>query len=77
MALAVSLTPLYGNAVSRLRSSLPFRESRPKLNRTLALVVISLLLNVIGTSGIIFFGAWLAGFVTGVPMFPPGYRFGH
>jgi len=75
MALAVSLTPLYGRGVAALRASLPFRETRPKLNRTIALVLISLVFNTMGTCAVIALGAWLAGLVTGVPAFPPGYTF--
>ena len=76
MALAVTLTPVYGRFVARIRSRLPFSESRPKLNRTLAVVVVSLLVNVAGTFGLIAFGAWLAGLATGVPAFPPGWKLG-
>ncbi len=74
MAAAVTLTPVYGNAVSSIRDRLPYRDSRPKLNRTLALVLISLLLNVVGTLTLMGGGAYLAGLVTGVPAFPPGTR---
>jgi len=76
MALSVSLTPLYTRGIAGVRSRLPFRQTRPKLNRTLALVLTSLALNVVCTSGVIILGAWLAGVITGVPMIPPGYRFG-
>ena len=73
MAVAVSLTPVYSAAVTRLRERLPFYENRPKLNRTMALFLISLLCNVVGTAAFAFAGAWIASLVTGVPMFPPGY----
>ena len=71
---ALSVTPLYGRAVSRLRGLLPFGASRPKLNRTLAVVLLSLLLNVGATTLLLCLGAWLAGLVTGVPAVPPGWR---
>ena len=74
MALAVSVTPLYSKAIAAVRSSLPFRESRPQLNRTLALVMLSLLLNVFATGVLTFLGASIASLVTGVPMFPPGFQ---
>lgn len=76
MALAVGMTPVYGNAVARFRNGLPFRETRPKLNRTLALVAISLLLNVFGTFSLVGLGAYIAGVITGVPAFPPGWQLG-
>ena len=73
MALAVSVTPLYTMAVSKVRARLPFGESRPKLNRTLAIITISVLLNLVGLVTLTALGAWIASLVTGVPMFPPGY----
>ena len=47
-AIAVSFTPLYSRLISRVRDSLPFRSTRPALNRTLSLVLVSLVLNVAG-----------------------------
>lgn len=73
MALAVSVTPLYTMAVAKVRDRLPFGESRPKLNRTLAIITISVLLNIVGLVTLTALGAWIASLVTGVPMFPPGY----
>ena len=73
-ALAVGSTPVFTAFVQRVRGALPFAESRPALNRTLALVLITLLLNVAGTTGIITAGVWLAGINTGVPAFPPGFQ---
>ena len=70
MALALSLTPLYTRCVARLRASLPFYDSRPKLNRTLALVIVSLLLNVVGTGVLAAIGVYIASLVTGVPVLP-------
>lgn len=72
-ALAVGATPLYTKLITGVRDNIPFRESRPKLNRTLALILVSLALNVVGTSLIIFLGIWGAGFLTGVPAFPPNW----
>jgi hypothetical protein len=72
-AIAVSMTPAYQRFVGRFRGVLPFRESRPKLNRTLAIIVVSLILNVVGTFGLIFLGISFAGLVTGVQPFPPGW----
>ena len=50
-AIAVSCTPLYSRLISRVRDSLPFRSTRPALNRTLSLVLVSLVLNVAGGPG--------------------------
>ena len=72
-ALAVSCTPLYSSFISKTRDNLPFRTTRPRLNRTLALISISLLLNVAGTCGVIALGVWIAGLVTGVPAFPQAF----
>ena len=74
LAIAVGATPIYSNFVLRVRDLLPFRSSRPALNRSLALFVVSGVLNVCGTSGIILFGAWIAGVISGVPAFPPGWQ---
>jgi hypothetical protein len=74
MAIAVGATPLYTKAITKVRSKLPFQATRPKLNRTLALILLSLLTNVIGTTLVIGFGAWLSGVITGVPAFPPGCK---
>ena len=74
LAIAVGATPIYSNFVLRVRELLPFRSSRPALNRSLALFVVSGVLNVCGTSGIILFGAWIAGVISGVPAFPPGWQ---
>ena len=52
--------------VNRIRDSLPFRAKRPALNRTLAVFLVSLFLNVFATFGLIFVGASLAGLLTGV-----------
>ena len=71
MALAVSATPLYSRAVGKLRSSLPFYESRPKLNRTIALFLMSVLLNVFASGLLAAFGCYIASIITGVSFFPP------
>jgi len=73
-ALAVGATPIYSTVVARLRDLLPFRSSRPALNRALALFLISFVGNVAGTCAIIGFGVWVAGVVAGVPAFPPGWQ---
>ena len=67
------MTPAYTRFVGRVRDRLPFRTKRPALNRTLAIVLVSLLLNAAGTCGIIFLGISFAGLVTGVQPFPPGW----
>ena len=36
--------------------------------------LVSGVLNVCGTGGIILFGAWIAGVISGVPAFPPGWQ---
>lgn len=72
MAFSVSLTPLFGRAIRRLQSSLPFAVTNPQLNRTLALVTMSVLGNTVCTCLLIAAGVLLAGFVTGVPVLPPG-----
>ena len=73
LTLAISLTPVYGRVASFVQSKLPFRTSRPKLNRTLAVVLLSFVGNTCGTCFLIAGGCWLAGFVTGVPALPPGW----
>ena len=75
MAIAVGATPLYTKAITKVRSKLPFKRHGQKLNRTLALILLSLLTNVIGTTLVIGFGAWLSGVITGVPAFPPAARY--
>ena len=72
-ALAIGLTPTYSDMISRVRGRLPFRDSNPKLNRSLALFLVSLLGNSVVTCAFIAFGVWFAGLVTGVPPFPPGF----
>ena len=72
-AAAASLTPVYGGLVSWLQARLPLKD-KPKLNRTLAILVLSLLVNTTGTCALIAAGAWLAGLVTGVPALPVGWR---
>lgn len=71
MALAVSATPLYSRAVLKLRTNLPFYKSRPKVNRTIAIFLVSVLLNVVASGLLAAFGCFIASLVTGVPMFPP------
>lgn len=75
IALTVGAAPMYTMFVDRVRGFLPFQNSRPKLNRTLAIIIVSLLLNVIGTCGLIAIGVSIAGLVTGVPPVPPGWSF--
>lgn len=74
MALAVGLTPKFSAVVDETQRRLPFYKSRHKLNRTLAMVLISLLGNVGVTCLVTFLGVGLAGLVTGVPAVPPGWR---
>ena len=70
MALAVSATPLYARAVNRMRSVLPFRESRPPLNRTLAIFILSILLNVVASGALAVVLCSFASLLTGVPLLP-------
>jgi len=72
-ALAMGLTPVYSKMILLVRGKLPFYTSNPKLNRSLALLLISLLGNGVGTCALIGGGVWVAGLVTGVPAFPPGF----
>ena len=53
---------------------MPLFNTRPKVNRAIALFVSVLILNVVGTSLIIALGVSLASIITGVPVFPPGAR---
>ena len=76
-AVAVGATPVYTAFVEQIRATLPWKQTRPKLNRTLAIISVSLLFNVFGTFFLMFLGVSLAGLVTGVAPFPPGWRFGH
>lgn len=71
MAFAVTATPLYARAVAKVRQVLPFRESRPPLNRTLAIILLSILLNVFATGILAALGCSLASLITGVPLLPP------
>ena len=56
IALSVTVTPAYTRFVGRIRDRLPFRTTRPALNRTLAIIVVALLLNFVGTCAIVFLG---------------------
>ena len=75
LALAVGLTPTYGGFVKRVQSFLPFRTSKPTLNRSLAVLIVSLFGNTLVTFGVIFAGIGLSSLATGVPNFPPGWAF--
>jgi len=75
VALTFSTTPLYSLFVERVRRFLPLRSKFPKLNRTLAIVFVSILLNVAGTFGLIALGASFAGLLAGVPAVPPGWSY--
>jgi len=75
LAAAVSLTPVYAGVIRWVQDRLPlYRTSNPKLNRTIAVVLVSLIGNTLGTCAITAGGVQLAGFLTGVPAFPPGWR---
>lgn len=65
---------MYSAVVARVRGALPFRSSRPVLNRSLALFVVSGLLNMALFFTLTWLGVWLSGRVTGVPAFPPGWK---
>ena len=56
------------------QARLPYAKTRPRLNRTLAVLIISVLGNMGVTLGIAFLGAWISGLVNGVPVFPPGWQ---
>lgn len=73
MALAVTCTPIFDRTIVGLQKRLPYRTSRPRLNRTLALVLFTLVGNVLMTSGVIGAGCWLGSALSGVPAFPPGW----
>lgn len=75
LAAAVSLTPIYGRAVRWVQTRVKlFQATRPALNRTIAVVLLTLLGNICGTCALIACGCWLAGVVTGVPAVPAGWR---
>jgi len=60
--------------IKRLQASLPFGETRPKLNRTLAILLFSVFGNTFCTLALIAAGVWVAGLLAGVPALPPGAR---
>ncbi|EOD39936.1 hypothetical protein EMIHUDRAFT_454346 [Emiliania huxleyi CCMP1516] len=88
MAFSVGVTPLFGQTpprdaaemppsaaeVTAERASLPFGETRPKLNRTLAILLFSVFGNTFCTLALIAAGVWVAGLLAGVPALPPGAR---
>jgi len=74
MAFSVGVTPLFGRVIKRLQASLPFGETRPKLNRTLAILLFSVFGNTFCTLALIAAGVWVAGLLAGVPALPPGAR---
>ena len=75
LAFAISMTPVYSRVVRWVQSWTPFANERPRLNRTIAVVTLSLTFNLIGTCSLIVFGVWLAGVLAGVPAVPVGYKF--
>ena len=72
LAAAISLTPTYGRAISWVQARMPF-GCRPKLNRTIAVVILTIFGNMGGTCLLIVCGVWLAGLFTGVPALPVGW----
>lgn len=70
MAFSVSVTPLFSSVMKRLQARMPFAETRPKLNRTLTLLLFSVVGNMLCTFLLIAAGVWTAGIVSGVPPFP-------
>jgi hypothetical protein len=74
MAFGVSITPLFSRAMKRLQERMPFAETRPKLNRTLTLLLFSVFGNMLCTFALIAAGVWAAGALSGVPPFPAGAR---
>mmetsp|Transcript_38453 Transcript_38453/g.93404 ORF Transcript_38453/g.93404 Transcript_38453/m.93404 type:complete len:230 (+) Transcript_38453:3-692(+) len=73
MAIAIGLTPKFSKFVTAIQEKLPFRSSRPKLNRGLALACVSFMGNFVCTLVIIGLGIWLSSIFTGVPAIPAGY----
>ena len=76
LAFAVGITPSFTAFVGNLQRRLPFYDTRRKLNRTLAIICISLMGNVLGTFAIIALGVWIASLASGVPAIPPGFMLG-
>jgi hypothetical protein len=74
LALAVGLTPTFSKCVAALQRRLPFYDTRRKVNRTLAMVVVSLFGNIGVTSLVTFCGVSIASLLTGVPAVPHGWR---
>ena len=75
LALGVWITPRFGRVVKAQQRRLPFVETRPRLNRFLALLIVSLLVNIVALLVITTSGIWLGSVLTGVPVFPPGFQF--
>jgi len=71
IAAAAWITPAYGKVISWLQTRLPFRESRPKLNRSLAITVTVLVGNILATSVVAAIGIWIASTLVRVPILPP------
>ena len=76
VALTFTVTPLYSLIVEKIRAFLPLRKRLPKVNRIVAIFIVSIMFNVVGTFGLIALGASFAGLLTGVPPVPPGFSFG-
>jgi hypothetical protein len=74
MAFSVSVTPLFSAVMKRLQARMPFAQTRPKLNRTLTLLLFSVVGNMLCTFLLIAAGVWAAGIASGVPPFPAGAR---
>ena len=70
LAAAISFTPVFEATLQHVRARVPYAQSRPTLNRGLALVVLILVGNVGSTCALTALGIWLAATVTGVPVFP-------
>ena len=75
LALGVWITPRFDRVVKAQQARLPFAQTRPRLNRSLALLIVSLLGNMFAMLVVTTSGIWLGSLLTGVPVFPPGFQF--
>merc|ERR1712216_659238 len=70
-ALAVALTPSFEACIQWLQprqAMLPFKATRPRVNRSLAFVAIALLGNVAFSAALAFLAIGLSSVLTGVPV---------
>ena len=74
IALAVAITPKFSAVVRAVQSRMPFYETKPRLARTVALVIISFFGNIGVTCGVTALGIYASSLVTGVAPIPPGWH---